>query len=162
MNECYILETDIFIEPAKTPVFFDTGVIEVLGFKDKSTTATDGPYGGMSAQVVRTGGTPTEATVFLLDVATGSRPDAEEGISLAFVEDLTSGVRSAPFEEIHLRLGNTNGDPVFVLTKVTGTVAGGDGYRIANGTQNVLIEKWFRSNLNNTPGIQLKCYPTAP
>ncbi len=154
MTTAFVCETDIFIEPGNTPIFLDSGVIEVLGYKDPTTAAVDGPYGGLSNNTIKTGGTPSEAKIFLLDVVTGARPDAEEGIRLILVDD--AGVEIIPFEEVYFKTGTTNGDKEYKLEAV------GTRYRCLNGTDNVEIERYFRQNINNTPAVELKCYPTAP
>ena len=153
MAEVYILETDIFIEPGNTPIFLDTGVIEVLGYKNPETEAVDGPYGGLSKDLVRDGVTPAStARVFLFDSVTGARPDADEGVRLQLVDPTDNAVVVTPYVEIIFRIGGSVGDPEYTM------VLEGDTYRVADGTQNVEIEKWFRANLNNTPAVTLKCY----
>lgn len=153
MAEVYLLETDVFIEPANTPIFLDTGVTEVLGYKNPETLAADGPYGGLSKDLVRDGVTgASTARAFFFDCITGARPDAEEGVRLQFTDPTDNAVVVTPFVEIIFRAGGSVGDAEYTM------VLEGDQYRVADGTQNVEIEKWFRANLNNTPAITLKCY----
>ena len=153
----FLLETSIQIQPANTPIYETEGLIEVLGYKDPTTTATDGPYGGLSKNMIRTGGTPSELKIFLLDCVTGARPDSIEGVRLVLVD--AAGDRQTPFEKIYLKAGTTAGSPEYILTVDV------DQYTCADGTSNVQIEKYFRQNINNTPAIELRAYladPVAP
>jgi hypothetical protein len=150
----YLLETDIQIQVGETPLFLNENIIEVLGYKDPTTTAADGPYGGLSKNMIKTGGTPSELKIFLLDVVTGSRPDAEEGLRLVLLDD--AGNRQTPFEVIYIKLGTTVGDEEYMAEIV------GDMYRVSNSNHNVIIENFFKDNINNTPAIELRAYPTAP
>jgi len=175
MSECYILETDIFIErefemdltdPAN-PVATDN--IISYGFKDAATVAPNGPFGGMSKQVVRTGDVPTEAHVFSLKCGTAWNVDANEGLKINFVETIDPlGADSTPFELIYLELPNFDhyNNESSVDDIILGLIGGAYVPLLATSgdvqADNGRILAWFRDNLNNTPHIKLKCYPTAP
>ncbi len=173
MSEAYILETDLFIGALEqdSNVHVDD-VIFAYGFKDVSTTTI--PFGGISKQITRTGGIPTEATIFQLKVNTGLAADANEGLILSFVDGIdrsvipnVAGAAITPFAEIHMKLGTTGDNSptgfadkdyfklVLVGTEYVLDAAGKDTY-------DKELEDWFKDNLNNTPHVQLKCYPTAP
>ncbi len=160
METCYILEPSIFIESLGDTTYTDDNVIFSYGFKDAATVET--PYGGMSKQIIKTGGTPTECTIFSFESNTGVSIDEDEGISLILVDNLVDMNRVTPFEEIHFTLGIKESDPVYVMGTKT-TTGGGERYAVPLPAANIKqVMNWFRENLNNTPQIRLKCYPTAP
>lgn len=172
-EKMYILETDVLIGALQQDSNDHVeGVIFSYGFKDVSTTTI--PFGGISKQVVKTGGVPTEATVFQLKVNTGLAADDNEGLLLTLVDSIdrsvvpnVAGPAVVPFEVIHLYMQwGTNGAPSgFADLEYFTLVNDGTDYMLdaaGKDTYDNEILNWFRDNLNNIPHITLKCYPTAP
>ncbi len=163
MSECYILETDLFVGVEEN----DANVAFRYGFKDKSSTVES--YGGISKNTIKTGGVPTECKIFAFDCGTGILADAEEGGRIILVEDLTvvPPVEVAIFETIYMSIVSVNN---YVLK----FDRDGTQYKLIDARDNAnnvvldkdgadeYFQKWLENNLNNTPPVKLKCYPTAP
>ncbi len=159
----FICDTDLFIGKEEN----DAGVVFRYGFKDKSSTVES--YGGLSENIIKTGGTPSECQIFTFDCGTGVLEDAEEGGRIILVNDvfIIPQVEVVPFETIYLSIPQAK---KYVLK----FDRDGTQYKLIDARDkdnNVALDKagadeyfqtWLEDNLNNTPQVKLTCYRTAP
>lgn len=177
MSEVYICETDVLVgeeiklhqdgEDKGTP-----GIVEAYGYKDMSSTAVNGGFGGISNKVMKTGITPqSEAYIFNLECATGVNPDVNEGFRILILDTPEAGgTRVTPFAEIHVELfGFDAYNPETHVEDFIVIPDANDAYVIKNEKggdfatlMNTRVLEWFCDNVNNIPHVKLKGYPTAP